>query len=342
MRTKNLLKLALTMVAMLTITSAWAQYPAAIETNYVEVADSTYQTAGKTFRLYVAPDNVYSPNYESTPTPANINANSRWTWTYGAGLSGTPATTVVSASNTNYVEFTTVNLGAYSVSVVESNSLTGCADSSPVVHGVRVVAAPTAEIAGSAVNANYTWANPSTNLYRACVPGTTGTETVTVTFTESPFIPSNLRSYAFGVSGVVENVQPDLVTADGAAISTPSFEYTIAAKLRTGNVTAGHTWTPNTVPTATSTLSFSTPTLSVLNDKPTRYTFTLVEPSDLDGGESGLVSGISHKSDYLRLQTGGEVVAGHAFGSNITVTYIVLPAPVTGPIYHVPNNWGTF
>lgn len=155
----------------------------------LQVADSTYQTVNKSFILYAGSDPVYSPSYQTTPTPANINANSRWTWTY-TGLTGTPATGVTPLSNDNFVTFTAVPLGAHSVSVVESNSLTGCLDATPVVHGIRVIAAPTAVIAGSAVNANYTWDNFATNSYRACVPGTTGTETVTVTITESAFLPA--------------------------------------------------------------------------------------------------------------------------------------------------------
>ena len=82
MRTKNLLKLAFTMVAMLTITGAMAQsYPANIATNYVSAGEATYQTTGYGLRLYVAPDPAYSPDYDGSD-PADINGASYFVWSF--------------------------------------------------------------------------------------------------------------------------------------------------------------------------------------------------------------------------------------------------------------------
>jgi hypothetical protein len=47
----------------------------------------------------------------------------------------------------------------------------------------------------------------------------------------------------------------------------------------------------------------------------------------------GVVSAVSHKSDYL-----AGSVTGYTFTDN-QVVFIINPAPDTGPIYYVPNNY---
>jgi len=337
MKKSTFLKLALVFVAIFVYAGAMAQYPATINTDYVQVTGTTYQTEGKTFRLYVAPDFIYSPSYDGT-SAADLNTDSRWTWTYNYPLAlvGTPAHNVVSAAQTNWVEFTTVVNGTYTVGVVESNVVTGCADGSAVTQTVEVIDAPTAVIGGTTANVNYTWTGASP--YTDCLPTLTGTETVTVTITEDTRLPVGFRAYALAISQSVGNVLPDLATADGAPVVT-TWNYTVAAKLKTGNVAipGTHTWTPNTVGNGNSTYSFATPALAVLNNKPTRYTYTIATASDVVAG-TGIVSAVSEKSDYNWV-TNAAVAVPSAFGAVTSIAYIVLPAPVTGPIYHIANDF---
>jgi len=72
------------------------------------------------------------------------------------------------------------------------------------------------------------------------------------------------------------------------------------------------------------------------NDYRTVYEYTLQSSSDVTG--TGIVSAISHKSDYLTINGGGSVTAS-PFTNPTTITYIVNPRPVTGPIYHISNDW---
>ena len=340
MKKSTFLKLALVFGAMLMFADLYAQ-PAAINTNYVQVgANTTFQTEGKTFRLYVAPDVVYSPDYDGTD-PADLNDNARWTWTYAypAALEGTPATGVLSAAETNWVTFTTVVSGTYTVSVIESNTVTGCADADAVSQTVEVVDAPTAIIAGTTDAAGYTWSG--TNPYTDCLPAVPTTETVTITITEDTRIPAAFRTYALLINETVENLEADLTTPIAPALADNDFSYTVATKLNPAHATLTanptHTWTPNDVGTATSTYTLPTATLTVQGGLPTRYTYTISTATDVVAG-TGIVSAISHKSDYDWTDGVYDAVPS-AFGATTSVAYIVLPAPVTGPIYHIPSDF---
>ncbi|MDY0270318.1 hypothetical protein [Trichloromonas sp.] len=54
----------------------------------------------------------------------------------------------------------------------------------------------------------------------------------------------------------------------------------------------------------------------------TQYVYTI----------TGITDNISRKSDYLGTET--------LYGTSNTFTFIVNPTPVTGPIYHIPNDFG--
>jgi hypothetical protein len=68
----------------------------------------------------------------------------------------------------------------------------------------------------------------------------------------------------------------------------------------------------------------------VLNSKVTRYTFTL----------TGINDAVSRVSDYIA-PLGRNILAtnftNYAAGADNTFIIVVLPAPTTGPIYHLPN-----
>jgi hypothetical protein len=283
---------------------------AQILTDYQNVSETSYQTAGLTFRLYVEPDSVYSPGYVGA-TNSPINANARWTWTYPAGLvTGVPVSGVVSASNTNYVEFTNPTVGGpYTVDVVESNTTVGCADATAISQVVQIIAAPQATI---------TTADPAP----AC--GGQPAMTVNMTFTEA--VPSTLAAYAFAVNELIENIDPSDALIGAALVDNDGFkDFPTTGKLKTPALTgAGSPYG----------YSFTTAALTVRNNLRTRYTYTLIKASDAPvAAVDGVISAISQKSDYI-----AGTVSTYAFTDN-QIVIVINPAPTTGPIYHIPNNF---
>lgn len=329
MKTKLTQRLLATFaVAMFFVGGVMAQIPADYSETQTEI---NYQTAGKDFRLYVAPDPIYSPNYVGSGT---LNADARWTWTY-TGLTGNPAT--ATATIQNWIDFTSPVEGNYSVVTVESNATTSCVDGIGTTQVVEVVAAPTAVMGGGSIGAaGYTWTTLAGPIYRSCASATPGTETVTVNITEDADLPEALRGYAFTVTEVVGNVTAaDLTVADGAPATNATFvDYPLSSKLKTGNVnvTATHTFD-----VATGEFTFPTSSLVVTNSKPTRYEYVLTGVSD-GPTTTGIVSAISQKSDY-DAATATTTVVEHAFGTAVKVTYLVLPLPNTGDIYHISNTY---
>ena len=296
MRTKNLLKVALTTMALFVFMGVQAQVQ---DTSYVTNTETVYQTAGKTFRLYVEPDTVYSPDYNATDGWV-LGTNALWTWDY-TGLTGTP--TSGTPANQNYVEFTNPTVDTYTIGVVETNTIISC-DDGGVTKTVEVIAAPTAAI---------TTADPA----QAC--GDQLAMSVQIQFTEN--VPVAWASYAFAINETVENIDVSDVVIGTALVDNDTFiDYPTTGKLNTlGGTQPDYTW------------SFNTTALTVRNNLRTRYTYTLIGASD--AGSDGLISAISQKSDY----EGGTVLT-HAFGDN-QIVIIVNPAPTTGPIYHIPNNF---
>lgn len=304
MRTKNLLKLAFTMVAMFVITGAMAQtYPTAIETDYKDVTETVYQTAGKTFRLYVAPDPVFSPDYDGDGTPA-YNALSTWRWVTGASYAaGAP---LKDWSNENYVEIVNPSAGTTTYWVSERfNAL--CNDATGKSKVVTVIAAPTMQIS-------------TADLSTTC--GSAAAQTITLAITEA--VPSTWATYAFSISEQVQNWDD----INGTGATTLSTNATFVDEPTNSKVAPSGGDNPDY------THTFNTSALDLLNSKITVYTYTLGRPSDMGAGDAGVVSAISHKSDYI----GGTTIA-HPFGAKTTWQAIIVPTPVTGPIYHIPNNF---
>jgi hypothetical protein len=282
---------------------------AQILTDYEDLAESSYQTAGTTARLYVEPDGVYSPTYDPA-TNGNINANARWTWTF-AGLTATAPVVSGNAVAQNFVEFTNVAVGSYTVTVAESNTFAPCLDGSPESQVIEVIAAPTAAI---------TTADPG----EAC--GTQPAMTVNVTFTEA--VPVALAGYAFAVNELVENIDIAGTTTATLTDNDGFIDYPTTGKINTSNDLTGAA--------SPYGFAFTTSALAVQNNLRTKYTYTLIKASDAPLAEpNGVISAISQKSDYPNHATPNT----YAFNANNQIVIIVNPTPVTGPIYHIPNDF---
>jgi hypothetical protein len=187
MKKSNFLKIALTLVMAFVVSGLMAQtYPAAIETDYVDATEATYQTIGYGLTLYVAPDPAFSPDYDGDGAPA-YNASSLWTWTVG----GTPQV----ATANNYVQIAAGDLPAAGadlvVGVVESITGITCAGTPAANQTITVIGVPNADIAVTPVG---DWAVVAANEYQTCTDAQS--EDIDITFTETA-VPGGYAFYAY-------------------------------------------------------------------------------------------------------------------------------------------------
>jgi hypothetical protein len=299
-----------TSLAQVEATGDYEEYDANV-TAPTNIDYVTLNAGGTVMGYYAVPDATYHPLY-ALGGPYTLTAGFTWDWTIptnpGAGASvtggGAPA---------NYVEITYTATGIYEVNVAETApaGFGGCADATPTVMNVTVIGAPTAAI---------TTADPA----QAC--GDQVAMAVDIQIDET--IAEAMASYAFAVQELVETIDPSDVVLTTESTNNTFVDFPTTGKL--DNTDGG--WS---VITAGSQYGyqFNTSALAVIGGARTRYTYTLLEPSDLSTGSDGIVSAISEKSDYVNGS-----VRTHAFG-DAQIVIIVNPAPSTGPIYHIPNDY---
>lgn len=282
----------------------FASANAQILTDYSEVQDTAmYQTAGRTFRLYVMPDPIYSPSYNAA-TNANLGVNSQWRFVF-AGLTATAPVVSNTPVAQNWVEFTNPTVGVYTVDVTERNTLIGCEDATPRTTTINVVAAPLATC-------------PTADNTTFC--GDQPAQPIVLNITEN--VPNYLAAYAFSVEEEVQQIDGSGAPIGAPTVNSTFVDFTLAAKAKyPANLGGG---TPNF------TYTFNSSALAVLGGKRTRYTYTFKKASDAGAVADGIISAVSQKSDYIQGLT------SYAFTDN-QVIFIVNPTPVTGPVYHIPN-----
>ncbi len=301
MKRSTLLRFAIVIAAMFMVATTYSQ----ILTDYSEdEATVMYQTAGRTFRLYVLPDPIYSPSYNATAN-SGLGANSQWRFVYNNTiLPGVPASNT--PVDTNYVEFTNPLVGVDTVYVTELNSLIGCEDATSRKTTVHVIAAPSATC-------------PTADATAYC--GDQPVQSIELNITES--VPDALAAYAFSVEEVVDEIDGSGSVITTVRTNSTFVNFPLTAKAKNG--TAGFAGTsPNF------SYTFDSSPLTVSNSHRTRYTYTFHDASDAGTTNDGIISAISQKSDYV------QGLISYAFTDN-QVVFIVNPAPVTGPVYHIPN-----
>lgn len=315
MKKTKLLKIALTLVMAFVVGGAFAQVAnsdygeydanktAPTNVDYVTLKSSGTTTMG----YYAEPDPIYHTGYV-TPAWA-LTAGFTWTWTIPTNP-GTAASVSGGGTPANYVEISYTATGDYVVNVTENSpaAFGGCSGDATVMN-VTVLAAPTAVLAG-ATSAN-TWTAAPLN-----VCGDALAEDLTVTITETG-VPAAFASYAYSIEKSVININASGGDI-GVATTSTLIDHAIASKYATGTANGG-------------TETVSTGAMPIVGGERTKYTFTLKGASD--AASDGIVSAISHKSDYI-----AGAIEVYAFGGTTTVTYIVNPKPTTGPIYYIPNN----
>ena len=319
MKKTNIFKIAMTLVMAFMITGAFAQ--PFEDANYSEDnATDMYQTVGKSFGLYVIPDANYSPLYAGAGT---IGAGVQWTWTF-AGLGASGAIVSGIAQGSNYVEFSNpASTGPYSVVVAESNTAGACAGGN-ITQVVNIIETP----AGAALTATHTdadWLELVADLeYQRCTEMLAG-EDITVTFDEVG-VPAAMANYAYGVEMVQTAYDTDGTTVINTSVAATVINYDTDGKVAGGAIDGG-----SVTELCGVALEYYD---NAGTDCRTKYEFTLIEASNGPGAAfEGIISQISHKSDYI-----DAAVTTYAFLGN-TVTYWINLPPVTGPIYHIPNNY---
>jgi len=270
----------------------------------VNVDYVTLKTGGTTMGYYALPDPVYHPNYTALGTWA-LTAGFTWDWTVA------PVMATAKPGAANYVEITYTAAGDYVVTSAEHApaAMGGCADVTPTLMNVTVVNPPTATIVT---------ADPA----QAC--GNQAAMAIALAFNEN--VPVGMAGFAFSVSELVENIDIADAPIGAALVDNAAFQdFTTLAKLKSpalGGAQPAYTF------------SFNSSALNVQGGLRTRYTYTLHKASNLPGAApEGIVSAISEKSDYI-----GGTVSTYAFTDN-QIVIVVNPAPATGPIYYVPNNF---
>jgi len=276
----------------------------------------TFKTGGTTMGYYALPDSVYHPTYVGSGT---LTLGFIWNWT-NPTHPGTAAT-FNKPGAANYVEITYPVAGAYVINVAEQApaGFGSCADPSPTVMNVSVIAPPTFTISAPALGAT-------------C--GDQAAQAISVAIVEN--VPANWAAYAFQVTEEIDEIDiNDAVINNGT--ETVIHNYTTASKLKTlGGTSPNFTWSFNTAP------------LTVNNGHRTRYVYRFKKAADAPGAAAhGVISAITQKSDYIlpgiaNLNT-YPFASGNAqvvINSGVAeITYIVNPVPSTGPIYHIPNQY---
>lgn len=308
-----LLKVLMSIAFAMFVGGLFAQIPAAFDPisgdNAVDI-DSV--TVGTTVPYWVEPDAYFHPNFASTGA---LTADFTWTWAVA------PAGPTLAATN-NYVEVTygAATVGnQYNITVHENAPAAYGSCSSPDTNMyVFVVPEPTVNFTAGAgfINAASTErCEGSTDIDNEIVRATmTGFATFQLQWRLQIHTleadHTTIDKY-WDSDKTTELVAPGTLFAEDFDESTSSQVVNLTGTTR--NLSTGGFFTCITDGVKRSTV----------------YTYTL----------RGVNDRISRKSDYLNNTTAAlDAWTWYDVGPK-TVVIIVNPAPKTGPIYHIPNNW---
>jgi len=319
MKKTNIFKIVMTLVLAFVITGASAQILGVGEATDYEDATTvpviSYMTEGTTMPLWVMPDDLYQPGYDPETDDATATGHT-WTWTPDAGIA------LGSDDGDNYVTITPAVTGTqtdYTVNVKENlpSSMGGCGDPTGTDITIRSVLAP-------AINDFNTFETvfgitSGGAAYEYC-GNQTGATDIDISI-------NGFAAFQVDWSVAIEEIDGTGATVVGNTNNGVLIDYTAA------------TGTPQEFLSGSNSLTRSEPSADLIlesrtfimikdeadgtTDRRTKYTYTI----------NGITDNISRKSDYLGATTWYDN-GGYVF------TVIVNPAPVTGPIYHIPNDFG--
>lgn len=325
---KNLTLKALAFAGAMMMGAASMAQPAQADFSLISAqASTTYVTLDKSVPVYATPDPIYHPTWAFPST----NLTAGFTWVFTSANFGTEITLNQAVALPNYVTITGNTVGGpYAVNVKETApaAFGGCSDAG-LNFNVVVTGKPTAAMTGGLVAAWIVDPVTATGTTAHICGDVAAGENLTVAFTEAG-APAAFASYAYLVQKRVVNIDVAGVEIAPAPVVTSISDRTTAAKFAPG---AGMVET------------IATGALSTINSKRTKYTFTISKASNLPAlTADGIVSAISHKSDYVLANAAGipavASVTTYPFtAGSTTVEYIVNPTPVTGPVYHISNSF---
>ncbi len=316
MNTKQTLKILLSSALfMFAVMTAQAQVTFEND-DYVSIGDATANvdsvTTGTRSGYYIMPDSYYHPNYTNAGGWALTN-NFTWTWT-----TSDVANAILDDASTadNYVEVDFGAVGTYKISGREiAPALYGGCQSVDTSITVEVIPSPTVTI----------------------LTGGAGIITGDLEVCEGAPELAGVVEAAFTGVQVGQQLGWDFTIWTLAGDhTTPLFYYDDDASTSLGAAEAAaidSTFASNAQHEGINGSTFSLPKATggfpVINNQSTVYRYTI----------DGVNDYISRKSDYLG-NTAAAKNAWTVYDNTVeTITIIVNPTPVTGPIYHIPNNW---
>jgi hypothetical protein len=319
MKRKSLLRTGLGVaIAMFVVNGLFAQVQNAdyllYDANETAPTAIDSVTTGTTTGLYAMPDTYYHPNYNAGGG-WTLTANFTWNWSFNGASGGS---TINDADpNDNYVE---IDWGAvsgvtpYEVNVYEeaSPAYGGCSGDITVLN-VAVVAEPTvtfsADNPGTIIGADLNVCEGDARLADIVQAALTGFYTFQLDW--------DLEIATLDASMAKDEYFAIDYTSLGAVQA-----YAIQNQGSDGSQTTG-------IATATYDLTVPTGGFLVQNSKSTVFTYDI----------RGVNDRISRKSDYLT-NAAAALDSWSWYDTGVeTIVITVNPAPDTGPIYHIPNNW---
>ncbi len=327
MTKKSVLKLAMTIMAAFMFTAVSGQdHPATInhtdDVGDYSVGTTTYQTIGFDFKLYVAPDPVFSPNYQGTgDAGTNLNSGSQWQWVFGpswdAGV--TEEDIAKSWANENWVMITPPEAGTtINYWVKERFGAAGCEDDGTgSSHSVIGVALPTAAIAGRGTD--WTELTPD---FEFSICGTPINDIIDIVFTETGNDVVEYQKYTYGIRvlrTVYDGNDNVLLDAENNAVEENNDVTATFGKVADPDILTSGLSQEFEIPSPLTIVAHEG------RDYVTEYVFSITSES--------IYSQISQVS-----QTRADAASTGYDGAVATVTYKIYPQPATGPIYHIPND----
>ena len=273
-------------------------------------------TVGSTTRLYVKPDAYFHPGYVN-PT-WTLTAGFTWDWVIPGGA-GTADAGEVNTDEWVQVDWSGTAGGPYNIVVTETAPAAygGCSGDTNVY--VSVIASPTATFTadnpGTIIGADLTVCEGDARLADIVQSTMTGVTTLQLEWTLEIATLSSLGA---------KDEYFDLDKASLGAVQAFAIN-------RAGTVA-------NPQETGLTALTFDF-------DKPNDGTYTAIQPAATKKATvytytiNGINDRISRKSDYLGNSAGAADGWTWYDTTAETIVIRVNPAPVTGPIYHIPNDW---
>jgi len=304
-------KFSLIFVALVAIAwSASAQVQGGA--NYVDETTqaSDYVLVGSTMPYYAKPDSYIHPDYNAAAPAWQLTAGYTWTWT-------TPGCTQGNAAD-NYVEITfPATAGTVATSVVEVATAGGCTDASPSTHTVTVIDKPIFSITNGSDVAT---CNPAADITAPVIDFTLGNAAdggVRIIYSLTIYTLKNTGTWVPDQYYDINNANPNAVAFNAIDVTTADVQNIADG----GAIHAG-----------------TAPTYEAIGGQSTRFVYTV----------KSINTAISRKCDYLVnsaavnanftfYNTTGGVYAGA--GDDVSFTFTIHPAPNTGEIYHIKNDW---